>query len=108
GTHAGDYLRLAPLLLPSADKRIGDAMDCSGALYRRLIEPLLLAALNIEPPDGSLSLARAVLRETLAVGGSACRPLIARDGLGPAFIEPALKLLEAKGVAVRLKHELRA
>ncbi len=108
GTRAGDYLRLVRLLLPGADRRIGEAMDCSGTLYQRLLQPLLLAALNIEPPQGSLALARAVVRETLAAGGSACRPLIARDGLGPTFIEPALKYLAAHNVAVRLKHELRA
>ena len=48
----------------------------------RLVEPLLLAALNIDPPHGSAKLAAAVIRETLAAGGRACRPLIARDGLG--------------------------
>ena len=32
----------------------------------------------------------AVIRETLAAGGRACRPLIARDGLGATLIEPAL------------------
>lgn len=108
GTRAFDYLRLARLLLPSADRPIGDMMVCSGALYQRLIGPLLLAALNIEPPVGSLALARAILRETIAAGGSACRPLIARDGLGPAFVEPALKYLQAHGATVQLKHELRA
>jgi squalene-associated FAD-dependent desaturase len=108
GTGAMDYLRLAPMLLPSADRPIGEVMRCEGMLYQRLIQPLLLAALNIEPPDGSSALARAILRETLALGGAACRPLIARDGLGPAFIEPALKFLEARGVSVRLKHEARA
>ncbi len=35
----------------------------------------------------------AVIRETLATGGQACRPLIAREGLGATLIEPALALL---------------
>ena len=35
------------------------------------------------------------MRETLALGGKACRPLIARDGLSHAFIEPAMKHLQA-------------
>ena len=50
----------------------------------------LLAALNIDPPQGAARLAAAIIRETLAVGGRACRPLIARDGLGSTLIEPAL------------------
>ena len=49
------------------------------------------------------ALAGAVVRETLAAGGSACRPLIARDGLGAsASIEPALSLLQAARREVRL------
>jgi len=72
------------------------------------IEPLLLAALNIDPPQGSASLAAAVFRETLAAGGRACRPLIARDGLAPTLIEPALDYLRGRGVQIRLEHQLRA
>jgi phytoene dehydrogenase-like protein len=48
------------------------------------------------------------MRETLALGGAACRPLIAREGLSHAFIEPALAHVKGKGVDVRLEHELRA
>lgn len=108
GTSLGEYLKLARLLWVRTDAPVGNVIDCSGLLYERLVHPLLLAALNIEPRDGSAMLASAIVRETLAVGGQACRPLIARDGLGPVFIEPAIKHLEARGVAVRLEHELRA
>ena len=47
------------------------------------------------------------LRETLAKGGKACRPLIAREGLGPVLIEPAIQYLRERNVEVRLDHELR-
>jgi len=47
-----------------------------------------------------------VMRETLARGGQACRPLIAREGLGPTFIEPAINHLRAHNIEVRLAHEL--
>ena len=108
GTRLGEYLRLAKLLRVSADAPVADVIDCSGPLYARLVHPLLLAALNTEPREGSAALASAVVRETLAQGGKACRPLIARDGLGPAFIEPAIKHLRERNVEVRLEHELRA
>jgi hypothetical protein len=49
-----------------------------------------------------------VIRETLAIGGAACRPLIAREGLGPTLIEPALAFLAARGVIVHFGHQLRA
>ncbi len=72
------------------------------------MRPLLLAALNTEPREGSAALAAAVVRETLGSGGSACRPLIARDGLGPAFVDPALALLQRRQVAIQFGHRLRA
>jgi hydroxysqualene dehydroxylase len=108
GTHALDYLKLAPLLWPPAGKPIGAVIGCGGTLYGRLVEPLLLAALNIAPPQGSAKLAGAVIRETLAAGGAACRPLIARDGLGTALIEPALAFLAQHGAPLRLGHQLHA
>ena len=47
-----DYLALARLLWPAKGKTVGDVISCDGALYWRLVEPLLLAALNIAPPQG--------------------------------------------------------
>jgi squalene-associated FAD-dependent desaturase len=108
GTRAADYLRFGRLLWPPAGKRVGEVVDCSGLLYDRLVGPLLLAALNIEPPDGSARLAAAIVRETLAAGGAACRPLIAREGLGLTLIEPALERIAQAGGEVKLSHELRA
>ena len=108
GTRLGDYLRLWRLLRVRADAPVGQVIDCSGTLYARMVHPLLLAALNLEPREGSAALASAVVRETLAAGGQACRPLIAREGLGPVLIEPAIAHLRERYVEVRLDHELRA
>jgi squalene-associated FAD-dependent desaturase len=108
GTHALDYAALARLLWPPAGKTVGEVVSCAGPVYRRLVEPLLLAALNIEPPQGSAKLAAAVIRETLAAGGRACRPLVARDGLSATLIAPALATLQQRGGEVRLEHQLRA
>ena len=108
GTRALDYLPLARLLWAPAGKSVGEVIACEGTLYRRLVEPLLLAALNIDAPDGSARLAGAIIRETLAAGGRACRPLIAREGLGATLIEPALAHLQQRGAAVRFEHQLRA
>jgi squalene-associated FAD-dependent desaturase len=108
GTRALDYLSVARLLWGSRDKTVGETIAGKGTLYSGLIEPLLLAALNIDPPQGSARLAAAVIRETLAAGGRACRPLIARDGLAPTLIEPALDYLRGRGAEIRLEHQLRA
>jgi squalene-associated FAD-dependent desaturase len=102
-----DYLALMPLIWAGTDTRVGNAIRCDGTLYRRLVQPLLLAALNVDPPEGSAGLAGAVVRETLLAGGQACRPLIARDGLSSVLIEPAVKLLQDKGATVQFGRELR-
>ena len=102
-----DYLSLMPLIWASQNTLVGNAIPCDGTLYQRLVQPLLLAALNVDPPEGSAGLAGAIVRETLLAGGQACRPLIARDGLSAVLIEPAVKFLTERGHTVQLGHELR-
>lgn len=102
-----DYLALMPLIWAGTGKLVGKTIPCEGTLYQRLVQPLLLAALNVDPPEGSAGLAGAIVRETLLAGGQACRPLIARDGLSSVLVDPAVKLLEGKGGSVQLGHELR-
>ena len=102
-----DYLALMPLIWAGQGKRVGDTIPCQGTLYQRLVQPLLLAALNVDPPEGSAGLAGAVVRETLLAGGTACRPLIARDGLSAVLVEPAIRLLRDRGASIRFGHELR-
>jgi squalene-associated FAD-dependent desaturase len=106
GTGALDYLALVPLLWAGQGKTIGEVINCKGTLHDRLTHPLLLAALNTEPRDSSARLAAAIIRETLAAGGAACRPLIARDGLTSVFIDPALEFLRSRGADIRLEHQL--
>jgi squalene-associated FAD-dependent desaturase len=107
GTRWFDYLSLGKLLRADLQQRIGDLMVCEGTLYERLWHPLLVAALNTDPKISSASLAAAVVRDTLAKGGAACRPLIAAEGLAEAFVEPALATLSARGVEMRFDHRLR-
>jgi squalene-associated FAD-dependent desaturase len=108
GTRARDYLALAPLLWAGARATMGEALRCPPLLYRRLIHPLFLAALNTDPAEGSARLAGAVMRETLAAGGAACHPLVASRGLDAAFIAPALAWLSARGAEFRCHSRLRA
>jgi len=102
-----DYLSLARLLWTSGDKQIGEVMNCAGPLYDRFFGPFLLAALNIAPREGSSKLAAALVRETLALGGKACRPLLAKDGIGNVFVEPALRYLRGRA-SIAFQDELRA
>ena len=107
GTDPFDYLGLLRLLVSGKDAPIGAVMRCDGLLYERLWRPFFLAALNTEPVEASSHLAAAVVRETLASGGRACRPLVAAQGLSAAFIAPALDYLAKRGVKIRFDHRLR-
>ena len=106
-TRLRDYLALSPLIWAAQSKLVGKAIPCEGTLYHRLVQPLLLAALNVDPPEGSAGLAGAVVRETLLAGGQACRPLVARDGLSAVLIEPAITLLKKQAASIQFGHELR-
>ncbi len=107
GTHAADYLAILALLGPQGERRIDQAVAAKGALWERLLEPLLLAALNTPPAGASAALAAAVLRETLALGGNAYRPRIADPSLDATFITPALHYLEQEGAKVRFGQRVQ-
>jgi squalene-associated FAD-dependent desaturase len=107
GSKAGDYLALAGLLWPGADKRVDQVIAPRGPVWERLMAPFLLAALNLRPEDGSAALAAAVVRETLAKGGRAYRPRISHPTLSAAFVDPAAAFLAAHGGALRLGRRLR-
>jgi squalene-associated FAD-dependent desaturase len=107
-TRPKDYLALARLMLAAPKKRIGEVIDCEGALWERLLGPFLLAVLNTEPRIASAKLAGAVIRESLARGGRAYRPRIAHPTLAATFVDPALATLKRKGANVRLGQRVRA
>ena len=107
GTRAWDYLSVLRLLRAPEGAAVSDLFDCSGPFYERLIKPFLLAALNTEPREGSAKLAAALILETLAAGGRNYRPLVARDGLSRAFVEPALRFIQANGGKVHFGSRLR-
>jgi squalene-associated FAD-dependent desaturase len=107
GTKAMDYAAYAPLLWARKNAAIGDVVKDRGALWRRLMQPFLLAALNTAPEDASAALAGGVMRESLALGGRACRPRIAEPNLAAAFVSPALSYLESRGAKVHFSQRLR-
>ncbi len=107
GTRPRDYLSLLRLIRAAPGATVGDVMNCTGTLYNRLVGPFLLAALNIEPPLGSAALAAGVVRETLLAGGRNYHPLVARDGLSSAFVDPGLAYIQQHGGTVALERQLR-
>ena len=104
GTKAADYLSLATLALG----RRGEPLKVgAGPLWRGLMEPFLVAALNTRPEEADAGLAAAVIRETLMRGGAAYRPRVAEPTLAAAFVEPALAYLAGRGAVVRTGRRLR-
>jgi hydroxysqualene dehydroxylase len=101
-----DYLGIVPLLLAKPGRTVVQTMRSNGPLWDKMLRPLLLAMTNTDPREATAQLAGAAVRETFAAGGPASRPLIARSGLGSAFVEPALRLLQHGGAGIRLGARL--
>jgi squalene-associated FAD-dependent desaturase len=66
-------------------------------LYRRLAEPLAIAALNTPPEVALARLLGQVVRETLLRGGRACVPALPREGLSESLVDPAVGWLQSRG-----------
>ncbi|GAB0114021.1 hydroxysqualene dehydroxylase HpnE [Acidisoma sp. C75] len=106
GTRAADYLAL--LRLRGAGGTVAEAIGGAGPLYRRLLEPLAIAGLNTLPEEAYAPLMQAVVAETLAAGGAACRPLVPREGLSESFVDPALAWLGLRGARVEFGRRCQA
>ena len=107
GASALDYLRAVSLRLAGSDATVA-ARLVDDVLFRRLWQPLAVAALNTEAEAGQARLLSRVLGESFGRGGAACRPLVPREGLSESLIDPALARLAALGATVRLRARLRA
>ncbi len=102
-----DYAKAAAIAVAGRDKTVADMVDKKSPLYENFWEPLTLAVLNTTPARGSAKLLWSVIRETFLLGGAASTPLVARAGLGPAFIDPAIQFIENNGGILRLNTRLR-
>jgi hydroxysqualene dehydroxylase len=108
GTSARDYLGALRLWWAAPDTTVAAALAADSMLYRRLWQPLAVAALNTAAADGSARLLWRILVETLGRGAAACRPLVARVGLSESLVDPALAFLARHGGAVQFGARLRA
>ncbi|MGH7069123.1 MAG: hydroxysqualene dehydroxylase HpnE, partial [Acetobacteraceae bacterium] len=107
GTCARDYLRLRRCMRAPPEATVAAVLP-DGPLYRRLVAPLAIAALNTPPERGSARLFGRVLAETLARGGDACKPLFPQLGLSETFIDPALAWLTARGASIEFGRRIAA
>jgi len=108
GSGVVDYLPILRLLYARREVRVDERFTTIGPVWEKLLEPVLLAALNTPAGEGSVRLTANLLRETLAHGGEAVRPRIAEPSLAAAFVDPALDWLAARGAKVFFGRRLRA
>jgi squalene-associated FAD-dependent desaturase len=106
GTTAFSYASALRLLFARGERTVAEVLP-QGALFDRFWEPLVIAALNAIPAQASARLLWHALKESFAKGGRHCRPMIARNGLSEAFVEPALAYLRGRGVPVHFNRRLR-
>lgn len=107
GSRLVDYLGAARIVLAKETDSVADVVDRDNVLYKAFWEPLTLAVLNTTPERGQARLLWSVIRETFLLGGAQSRPLVARLGLGPAFVDPAVSFIAGKGGELRLNARLR-
>ena len=108
GTRISSYLEGLRLAFAGEKDTVADRLDPATVLWERFWVPLTVAALNTAPREASARLLWLVVKESFAKGEKACRPLIAREGLGPSLVEPALEVLKRSDCEIHFNHRLRA
>jgi glycine/D-amino acid oxidase-like deaminating enzyme len=105
GLTPASLLALLRLALPGQDAPLAACFSAHPRLLRGFVEPLAVATLNTPVSEASSALLGAVLRRAALPGAG--RLLVARDGLGPDLVAPALAALAARGVTPRFGARLR-
>lgn len=104
GARVADALGVLRLIMAGRRSTVMQALG-PGALMERFWRPLTVAVLNAEPEVASAPLLRSVMREILGTGEAV--PLTAREGLSESFVDPALGVLERRGVTIGFARRLR-
>lgn len=102
GVRLRDYWQSSKLLNAGPAETIANVLSDTGQLYERFWKPFAVAVLNTEPENAAACLLAPVIRETLMRGGQACRPVLAKQGLGFSFVDPTLAYLQSHGADIRL------
>jgi hydroxysqualene dehydroxylase len=108
GTRTRDYLTALRLRRAAPGDTVAELLDSDGTLFRRLWEPLVIAALNTSAEQASALLFSRILAETIGRGAAACRPMLPREGLSESLVDPALEYLTRHGGEVHFGRRLKA
>ncbi len=107
GTKPQDYLEAFKLLFSSEDGTVSECLNAQTALFKRLWEPLVIAALNTEIKEASSRLLGNLFEQSFGAGGVACQPMIPKIGLSESFVLPCLNTIRQNGGAIAFGHRLR-
>jgi len=107
GTSLGDYLALSKLKSAS-DQTVAEFIDPTRPIYERFWRPLCRAVLNTDASQGSAALIWTMLSQTLLKGREASRPMLAKDGLSTALVDPAVDYLAGHEAAPQYSTRLTA
>lgn len=108
GSRPLEYARALRLAWAGSGETVTRCLGDQGVLFERFWEPLAVAALNTEADEASARLLWPVIRETFGQGEAACRPRIARIGLGDCFVDPSLRLLAKHATEVHFRRRFRS
>lgn len=108
GTRLTDYKALLTLRKAQRTDLVTNLIDQDSALYKNLLEPLTISALNTMPDCASAQPLAAVFAETVERGGLASQPRWASVGLSESFVDPALAWLKSHGADVRFGSRITA
>jgi hydroxysqualene dehydroxylase len=95
GVSPGAVAAMMRMAIPLPDRPISDAMAAHPGFLRGFVDPLTIAALNTPAREASSRRMGQVLRRLGAPG--ATRLFVARRGLGPDMVEPALAAITKAG-----------
>ena len=107
GTKLRDYLAALKLRRAATDDSVTDVLPADTTIFRRLWQPLAIAALNTPLDQASAALLGIVLGESFGQGGAACVPLMPKEGLSETLVDPALAYLRDRGAEIRFGARLR-
>ena len=108
GTHIMDYWASRKLMSAGSKDTIKDVLEGTNVLYERFWKPFSVAVLNTEPEIAAAALMKPVIKETMIKGGLACRPVLAKKGLGYSFAEPAITYLKQRNAQVMMGTRCKA
>jgi squalene-associated FAD-dependent desaturase len=108
GSHAWDYLQALKLRNAGPRQTVAEVLPRESILYDRLWRPLTVAALNTAPEEASAHLLWTLFAETFGKGGAGLHALLPRQGLSESLVDPALRVLAARGAEISFGHRLRA